>query len=198
MTKRIILASTSSYRASLLRGASLVFESMAPEVNEVALFDSDPKVTAQIRARAKAQSIQIGSGNVVVIGADQTVSINGRRLDKVHSEDDARLVLRELSGKDHFLHSAVCLLTSDQGVIDFCVDVAMSMRKLSDTEIDAYINSGEWQGSVGCYKIEGIGINLFSNIGGDQSSIIGLPLLPLLMNLRKLGINPLDDASVSS
>ena len=98
--------------------------------------------------------------------------------------------ITEFAGQTHYLHSAFCLALGDKLLHAECVDVPMIMRKLSESEIDRYVESGEWEGCVGCYQFENRGGLLFDpKTSGDQSSIIGLPIRQLNFAFLKLGIN---------
>lgn len=199
--KRIILASKSPYRRALLEAFGLDVEALDAQVNEGAVVASTPRDTALARARAKALAAsQKVSGNSLILGADQVVGFKGQILDKSPSAAHARRRIEELQGQVHTLHSAMCLVVVTQkgsvsnNIISWCVDVPMAMRSLSPVEMDAYIATGEWEGSVGGYKYERCGAQLFdleNSLGADQSAIIGLPLPSLGAKLRKLGINPL-------
>lgn len=127
-----------------------------------------------------------------MLGCDQVLSLKGESFDKAESHEEAERRLAQFSGQDHFLHSAVVHAVGGQIIEEFCVDVPMRMKNLSDTQIKAYVATNEWKGCVGCYQYENRGRNLFdASQNQDQSAIIGLPLSPLLENLEKLGIDVL-------
>jgi len=199
---RVILASASIWRRKLLESTGITFSVETSSADESTVTGPDAGRVALGRAELKAKSIcQRGS---LVIGADQTLSCEGVQLRKAQTPDEARAQLARLSGKTHWLHSAVALVFGGgapeggshqaQVVGGFCVDIAMSMRHLTDSELDALVAGGDWKGSVGSYKIEGQGVHLFTRVGGDSSAIIGLPLPELLSAFRSLGINPLLNA----
>ncbi len=191
MAMKLILASTSPYRRQLLISAGLSFESMAPQVEEKEIVGKSPRETAMLRSHAKALNVskQMGEKSIC-IAADQTMSLDGKCFDKVSSPEEAYSCLRSIQGKAHLLHSAFTVMCGTS-VQEGCVDVSMFMRRLNNGEINSYIKTDEWRGSVGCYKIEGIGQNLFEKIDGKQSDIIGLPMLEILEILREFGVNPL-------
>ena len=197
--ERIVLASKSPYRRALLAAAGIAVDVVDAQVDESVVVGATPKATAEARALAKARA---AAGRVaprsLVLGADQVVGFRGRVLDKAASAVEARLRLKELQGDVHTLHSAMSLvIVGDEGPIQeqftsWCVDVPMGMRSLTDQEITAYVATGEWEGSVGCYKYELRGGQLFEldgSLGADQSAIIGLPIPSLCSKLRWLGIN---------
>lgn len=203
-----VLATSAQHRLDLFRSAGFDARGKSPKVNESSIVSDDPATLAQLRARAKALSVaqelhaehagsveKAGLPRTVVLGFDQVASLHGEAFDKVDSTQRAKDRLKRLSGQMHRLHSAYSafVVTSQmcQKMFERVVDVEMHMRELNEREIDAYIASSEWQGCVGCYQIEHKGIHLFSELGGDYPSIIGLPLRHLLADLRSEGINGL-------
>lgn len=183
--RRLTLASTSPFRKKLLEEAGVLFDVEAAEGDEKSIAGLPPPVLAAKRAEFKALDVarRVEPGRVV-IGADQVLSLNGISFDKAESPEEAFARLRDFQGKTHYLHSAICLVDvhhsgSLETVFETVVDIPMTMRPLSDDEIKAYVATNEWQGCVGCYQIEGEGQNLFSDIGGDRSAIIGLPIKEL-------------------
>ena len=126
----------------------------------------------------------------LIIGADQVLGMGGVSYDKASTPEEAVARLVTFSGKTHMLYSAVCLFLAGENkspelVFEAVVEVPMEMRPLSNQEISDYVATGEWQGCVGCYRIEGLGAALFSRVGGDQSAIIGLPMTAILPELRR-------------
>ncbi len=124
-----------------------------------------------------------------VIGADQVLEVDGKRLTKPPDRAAARHQLQVLAGRTHQLHTAVAIARRDSIAWRHCDVPALTMRSLGPKEIDAYLDAvGETiYGSVGAYQIEGQGIQLFARVAGDYFSILGLPLLPLLTWLRSVG-----------
>jgi septum formation protein len=193
----LILASKSQVRRTMLAAAGVAVESMAPNVDEDALKQGlkSEGVTARNLADALAEakavrlSRRIGAG--LVLGADQVLALeDGTMLDKPSDPADAMAHLKLLSGKKHKLFSAAVI--AEQGIAVWRhIDIAtLSVRPLSDAFIEHYVES-EWDNirhCVGCYEIEGRGVQLFSAISGSQFTIMGLPLLHLLDYLRIRGI----------
>jgi len=179
---QVILASTSPFRQKLLRDAGISFIAMGAEADEKTIAGLPPKFLAAKRAEFKGIDVaRRAPAGSIVIGADQVLGLENRSFDKAHSPAEAALRLKELQGKTHILHSAFCLIEVHQSgscetVFETVVDVPMPMRPLSDDDINEYVATGEWQGCVGCYRIEGQGKNLFTSITADESAIIGLPL----------------------
>jgi len=196
---RLILASKSRARLAMLTAAGVVVEAMAPNVDEESLKEGlkGEGVTARNLADALAEakavrlSRRIGAG--MVLGADQMLALDdGAMLDKPANPGDAIAHLKLLSGRKHKLFSAAVI--AEQGIpVWRHVDVAtLSVRPLSDSFIEQYVES-EWdhiRHCVGCYEIEGRGVQLFSAIAGSQFTIMGLPLLHLLDYLRIRSILP--------
>lgn len=193
--EKIILASASPFRKALLANAGVPFTAVPADVDERAieapLEDSGttPEEVALILAEAKAINVSESHPGALVIGCDQTLSLEGRIFHKPRDKEDARRHLLDLSGKTHQLNSAV-VLVRDGEVLWSDVPVALlTMRKLDPGFIGRHLAAvGEKAlGSVGAYQVEGQGIQLFEKIDGDYFTIVGLPLLPLLEELRKLG-----------
>lgn len=193
----LILASKSQTRRAMLAAAGVAVESMAPNVDEDALKQGlkSEGVTARNLADALAESKAVRLsrriGAALVLGADQVLALeDGTMLDKPSDPADAMAHLKLLSGKKHKLFSAAVI--AEQGIAVWRhIDIAtLSVRPLSDAFIEHYVES-EWDNirhCVGCYEIEGRGVQLFSAISGSQFTIMGLPLLHLLDYLRIRGI----------
>lgn len=192
IAKRLVLASTSPFRAQILRAAGVQFDAAASGVDEKAIVMDDPARTAMARAEAKAIDVSGKNRDAVVIGADQMLSLGGRTFTKAVDINDARRRLLELSGQTHTLHSGIALAFNGKVIAATVVNVPMVMRRLSSGEIDRYLATGEWRGVVGCYQAENHGIQLFESIGGDTTAVVGLPMPQLLAALRSVGVNTLD------
>lgn len=196
---RLILASASPYRRDLLVRSGVPLEAIAALGDEKSVVHPDPRVLARERANFKALDVLGTQGDdVLVIGADQVLSCGTMIFDKAQDAAEARQHLSDLSGKTHWLHSAVALARRDgvgnaKVIESFVCDVPMQMRRLSATDISHYIATGEWQGSVGAYKIEGVGAQLFMPPIGDYFSIIGMPLAEVFSALRGVGVDLLNN-----
>ena len=190
----LILASTSAARKSMLSGAGVGFDAVAPALDEADLKQRlvtggmGARDLAEALAEAKALAISATQPTALVIGADQTLAVeDGLLLDKPETPDDAKAQLRQLSGKGHRLFSAAVVAAAGVAVWNHVGIVRLSMRPLSDAFIDDYV-AAHWQDirhSVGCYQIEGAGAQLFTKVEGDYFDVMGLPLLPLLAFLRE-------------
>ncbi|WP_229956896.1 Maf family protein [Parasphingorhabdus litoris] len=195
----LMLASKSKARRSMLEAAGVVVDSLPPNVDEDALKDGlraegvTARNLADALAEAKAVRLSRRIGSALVLGGDQVLALeDGTMLDKPANQDDAKVHLRQMSGKKHKLFSAAVI--ADQGApIWRHIDIAtLDMRSLSDDFIDDYVDT-EWDNirhCVGCYEIEGRGAQLFSDIKGSHFTIMGLPLLHLLDYLRARGVMP--------
>jgi len=191
----IVLASTSATRQRLLREAGLEFESLAPGVDEdeVKLSLKGSKASAaqiaETLAELKALRVSARRPGTLVIGADQVLDCNGTMFDKPPDLDHARAQLMALRGKTHVLATAVCVAQNGARLWHHNAQARLTMRPFSDGFLDDYIKScGEdVLGSVGAYRLEGLGAQLFSRIEGDFFTILGLPLLALLDFLRGRG-----------
>ena len=193
----LVLASKSNARQEMLNSAGITFETAASNVDEDALkIDLKAKGVsagdlAGALAEAKALDVSKSSDGQMILGGDQVLELeNGDLLDKPADKDDAKAHLLRMSGGKHKLYSAAAMAQRNS-VIWRHIDIAtMGMRELSEDFIDQYVED-EWdniQHCVGCYEIEGKGMQLFSNINGSHFTIMGLPLLPLLEFLRTRGV----------
>lgn len=196
MSDRIILASASIHRADLMTRAGIEFEVQPAQIDERAaeapLSDtgSAPADVARVLAEIKAVDVSERQPGALVVGCDQILSLNDEILHKAATMEEARRRLLALSGKTHQLSSAV-VIARDGAVIWDHVGIAyMTMRVLSPQFIGRYLSATgpDVLGSVGVYQIEGLGIQLFDKTEGDFFTIVGLPLLPLVNQLRQLEV----------
>ena len=188
----ILLASGSVVRQALLRNAGIDIGVVSHDIDErrVALEATGGwQGVALHLAEQKAMSASASHKQAFVIGADQTLELDGQVLNKPADLAEARNQLRYLSNKQHQLHSAFAVAQSGQIVAGGIHTATLTMRALSDLEIDWYLGqiSPLATTSVGAYQLEGLGVRLFSDIDGDYFTILGLPMLPLLAELRRLG-----------
>ena len=189
---KIILASASISRASLLKHAGVHFEAIPSHCDEDAIKNEmkDSCATAdQVAKRLameKAKMVAIDYPDHFVIGADQMLACGGVWYDKPADIDAARGHLKSLRGKTHYLVSATVILLSEKCVWHYADTSNLTMRDFSDDFIGVYLNqAGEKVcRSVGAYQLEGLGAQLFSAVEGDYFSILGLPLLPMMAFLR--------------
>ena len=190
---RLVLASKSAARAQILRSAGVEVEIRSAGVDEApikadALARGEaPCRIAEILAESKAVAASEGSTDLT-IGADQTLEFEGRLFDKAESLDQAREDLRRLRGKSHHLHSAIALARAGRLVWKNLETVTLTMRPFSDGFLETYLsrNAEAALSCVGGYALEGEGVQLFSGVEGDYFAVLGLQILPLLAELRRL------------
>ena len=195
MNPSLVLASASPFRRALLENAGLVFEAKAAKIDERALEKPleeagvAPETVALALAEAKARDVAGHFGDALVIGSDQTMSLEARDYHKPKDMAEAAQHLLSLSGKTHRLNSAIVLLRGEEVVWRHVSSAHMTVRPLTAGFVDRHLQRvGEKAlSSVGAYQLEGEGIQLFEKIEGDYFTILGLPMLPLLAKLRELG-----------
>lgn len=193
----LILASKSAARRAVLDGAGVPYEARVAGVDEDAVKTSllaegaGPRDIADALAELKAIRISAGRPDFV-IGSDQTLDLDGQLYDKAESLDAARERLKLLRGRTHKLHSAVVVAKEGAPIWREVVTCSLTMRDFSDVFLDDYLatEGPHALGSVGCYRLEGPGAQLFSRIEGDYFAILGLPLMGLLDLLRRHGELP--------
>jgi septum formation protein len=192
----IVLASTSAARRMLLTQAGVRFSAEDPGIDEASvkarMAGQSPYEIAAALAEAKTEAVASRHPRAVVIGADQVLNVEGRSFDKPVTIEDARTQLLMLRGREHHLETAACCAQSGRVVWRAADRAALVMRPFSDEFLDEYLKrlGTDILTSVGGYKLEGRGIQLFERIEGDYFSILGLPLLPLLSFLRCAGAMP--------
>jgi septum formation protein len=192
----VILASTSSARRALLAAAGLAHEALSPNVDEsLAKVDllargADPAGVAVALAGMKALAVSRQRPDALVIGADQTLDLEGQLFDKAESLEAARERLVLLRGRTHLLHSAVAVARDGVVVWSTAPSARLTMRDFSDRFLDDWLErqGSAVLGSVGCYRLEDEGVQLFSQIDGDYFTILGLPLVGLLAFFRQQGV----------
>jgi len=195
---RLVLASASPFRRRMLEAAGLSFEVVSADVDEAAIKSellrsgAAPSGIAQALASAKGEAVSARLSEALVIGADQVLALGPELFSKPASTSEARGQLLRLRGKSHHLHTAATLAVGGKAVWSHVETATLAMRPFSETFLAAYLAEAGDRVShtVGAYEIEGLGIQLFERIEGDIFTIIGLPLLPLLAELRTRGALP--------
>jgi septum formation protein len=199
LPREIILASASEVRRRLLASAGILARNLASGLDEGLLkarFSAedagDIDDLAHFLATAKAESVSAVNPDALVIGADQTLIFEGAAIDKPRSLAEARLQLLRLRGKTHYLVSGLSAACNGRAVWSYTDKAELCMRNFSDEFLSNYMTElGEdIVTSVGAYKIESRGVQLFDRIRGDYFTILGLPLLPLMSFLRSEGCLP--------
>ncbi|MCK1540673.1 septum formation protein Maf [Bradyrhizobium sp. 160] len=190
-TSPLILASQSSARKMLLANAGLEFVAVTADIDErgiqAASKLSNPREIALLLAREKAKVVSAHHPGSYVIGADQTLALGEHLFNKPAGRPQAMAQLCDLSGNSHELNSAVAVAHDGRIVFEDVSVARMTMRQMTEAELTAYLDAAgaAVTTSVGAYQLEGLGIHLFERIEGDHSTILGLPLLPLLAFLRR-------------
>lgn len=190
----LILASASSSRKMLLTAAGVPFAADPADLDETALMakfkDAGAEIMARSLAEQKALTVSRRHPGKVVLGGDSVIGFEGDYLSKCASLAEARVLLTRLSGKTHLLVSAAALAKDGALLWAHASPCRMTMRDLSPQFLDDYLaqEGKAILSSVGCYHFEGRGAQLFATVDGDYFSVLGLPLLPVLAQLRKEGL----------
>jgi septum formation protein len=193
-SERLILASKSAARRAMLDDAAVPFTVHVADVDEDAikarLIDHDVADLAVELARAKALAVSRHHEDAWVLGADQTLAFDGGRVSKAKSLEAARARLMQMRGRSHLLHSGAALARNGQIVWSGVDTATLTMRDFSDAFLDSYLaTDGEGLlSSVGSYRLEGMGSQLFEAVEGDYFTVLGLPLWPVLAELRRAGV----------
>jgi septum formation protein len=189
------LASKSRSRAAVLAGAGVAFETEDSAIDEAALktdllaAGASPRDVAERLGEAKALAVSARRPDDLVIGADQTLDLGGALYDKAANLAEAKTHLTAMRGRGHALHGGIVAAEGGDVVWRTTETSRLWMRDFSDAFLDGYLARGgdTLLASVGCYQLEGEGVQLFERIEGDYFAILGLPLLPLLAFLRERG-----------
>lgn len=191
----VYLASASPVRADLLKGAGVNFTVEPADIDESSVKaqhgagGQQPSLAA-VLAEMKALKVSKKYSDSFVVGADQTLKCNGEWFDKPPDMAAARATLSRLRGQRHTLTAAVCVAREGRAVWRYEDEANLEMRPFSDRFLDDYLATAEESvlASVGAYRLEGLGAQLFSAINGDYFTVLGLPLLPILEYFRHEGV----------
>ena len=180
---KLVLASGSPRRLGLLNQAGIEPDSLQPaDVDEIPVKGELPRALANRLAREKAQvalaSIRIDEElrGSYIIAADTVVAVGRRVLPKAELLDEAAQCLRLLSGRNHRVHTGVCLVTPNEAFRQRLVETRVRFKRLSEEDIEAYLASGEWRGKAGGYAAQGIAGSFIVKVVGSYSNVVGLPL----------------------
>ncbi len=186
----LILASSSSYRKTLLQRLHLPFQCASPDIDETPSVNEPPEQLTQRLALQKAQSLQQAFPQHLIIGSDQVVLLDGQPVSKPGSHLEATRQLRASSGQTLTFSTALCLLNSASGNYQLIVEpYRVTFRQLDDAQIERYLRREKPYDCAGSFKSEGFGISLVHSMQGDDpNSLIGLPLIKLCDMLAKEGI----------
>lgn len=193
-SERLVLASKSAARRAMLAETGVAFSVQAADVDENAVKAAhDPSDAAGLAvelARVKALAVSRHDADAWVLGADQTLAFDGGLVSKAGSLAEARARLTTMRGRDHQLHSAAALARNGQIVWSGVDTATMRVRAFSDAFLEAYL-AAEGEGLLACvgsYRLEGLGAQLFEAVEGDYFTVLGLPLWPVLAELRRAGV----------
>jgi septum formation protein len=180
---KLVLASGSPRRLALINQAGIEPEALRPaDLDETPLRGELPRACANRLARAKADAalemvrVDEELRGAYILSADTVVAVGRRILPKAELLDQAAQCLRLLSGRNHRVHSAVCLVTPKEAFRQRLVETRVRFKRLSDEDIEAYLASGEWRGKAGGYAVQGIAGSFVVKIVGSYTNVVGLPL----------------------
>ncbi len=186
----LVLGSTSPFRRELLSRLGLTFETAAPEVDESRQPDEPPEALVLRLAQAKADAVGAAHPQALVIGSDQVACIDDRILGKPGNRENARRQLRDASGRRVSFYTGLCLLNTASGRKQLvCEPFHVQFRRLTEAQIERYLEREQPFNCAGSFKSEGLGITLFERLEGDDpNALIGLPLIRLVEMLGAEGI----------
>jgi len=174
---KLVLASASPRRQDLLAQIGITPNVIAPaHIDEAPLKDELPKPHAERLAREKAAAVAPNHEGALVLAADTVVAVGKRILPKAEDEATARTCLKMLSGRRHKVISGISLVLPCGKQLTKSVTTVVAFKRLSDTDIDRYIESGEWDGKAGGYAIQGLAATFVRFLSGSYSNVVGLPL----------------------
>ncbi|MDR1788591.1 MAG: Maf family protein [Treponema sp.] len=186
----VILASASPRRQEYFRRLGIPFTAIPPAIDETCAPDAEPAAAAEKLAVRKALKVlEDAPRSPWVCGADTLAALEGRIFGKPRSREEARAMLSRLAGKTHHVYTGLALAgTALGGALDSRVVCSrVSFGPLSPGEIEWYLDTGEWQGAAGAYRVQGLGGCLVSRLEGSYSAVAGLPVRELYLMLRKRG-----------
>lgn len=173
---RVVLASQSPRRLELLRRIGFEPVVSPANIDESVLPGEEPVEYVERLARAKAAAVAARHSSSLVVAADTTVDVDGEILGQPRDIDDARRMLKKLSGRTHRVHTAVAVYSADKGMQSKVVTSLVSVVPMSDHLLEWYLASGEPMGKAGSYAVQGAGGVLVSKVQGSLSNVVGLPL----------------------
>ncbi|HXL79821.1 MAG TPA: Maf family protein [Pyrinomonadaceae bacterium] len=187
--EKLILASRSPRRAEILRAAGWPFAAVAADIDESVREGEDAVSYVKRLALTKAETVARRIKDGLVLGADTTVLVEGEMLGQPRDDDDARCMLKLLSGKWHEVLTGVALLRADENTQPLVDHETTRVRfaQMSDEEIDWYVSTGEARGKAGAYGIQGSAALFVAEIAGDYFNIVGLPVRLVYELVSRLG-----------
>jgi septum formation protein len=187
----LVLASTSIYRSELLKRLGIPFETAAPDVDETPLPDESARDTSLRLAQEKTRAVAKNYPNALIIGSDQVALLDGQQIGKPLTHDNAVRQLQTMRGKTTCFYTALALFNTRTGKLQSAVaESFVTLRNLSDAEIEGYLQKEQPYHCAGSAKSEGLGIALMTSMTGDDpNALIGLPLILLIGMLREEGVD---------
>jgi septum formation protein len=192
MLNRIILASKSKVRKEILDKHNIFCEVKPSHIDEDVVKKSlisesaSPEIISKNLAELKANKVSLSHQDLLVLGADSVIDLDGELISKPDSREEALTILKKLNGKKHNLISSVCISKNGSMIWNYTDKAELTMKNFSEEDLQNYLSkiSDEALYAYNVYQIEGEGRNLFSNITGDENSIMGLPVLKIKEYLR--------------
>tara|TARA_B100001142_G_C14227053_1_gene613918 strand:- start:39 stop:623 length:585 start_codon:yes stop_codon:yes gene_type:complete len=194
MLNKIILASKSKVRKDILDNNNIPNDVKPSNVDEEVVKESlikaetTPEIISKNLAELKANKISINEQNVLVLGADSVIDLEGELISKPQNREEALNILKKLNGKIHYLISSVCISKNGVMIWNHTDKATLTMKKFSDDNLKKYLSkiSDEALYAYNVYQIEGEGRNLFSKIEGNENTIMGLPVEKIKEYLNKI------------
>lgn len=199
VSMEIVLASASVRRRELLEKIGLRFSVDSSEYPEDVRFELKPSERAKQVSAEKARAVAASHGNALIIAADTFIVSRGRVLGKPRSQEEAKRMLKALSGHSHVAITGFTILdATNSKTLSRAVQTRVYMRKLGESEIDSYVSSGEPLDKAGAYAIQGLGSVLIDKIEGDYYNVVGLPLSALVQALKSFGVYVLQPSGAAA
>lgn len=185
---KLVLASSSSRRKDLLALIGVYPDHIVgPAIDETPLKNEDVRSYVKRIANLKAQTVHTQTPHAYVLAADTVVERGHRIILKAQDQEDAKQILKGLSGRRHRVYSAVCLISPQGKEALKVVLTRVSFKRLTETEIEEYLQSKEWEGASGAYAMQGKAAQFIKFISGSHTNVVGLPLYETVSMLRGLG-----------
>ena len=192
MLNKIVLASKSKVRKEILDKHHILCEVKPSNVDEDVVKESlinelaTPEIISKNLAELKANKVSLNQKDKMVLGADSVIDLDGELISKPENREEALIILKKLNGKKHYLISSVCISKNGSMIWNYTDRAELTMKKFSDKDLKVYLSkiSDEALYAYNVYQIEGEGRNLFSNITGDEDTIMGLPVFKIKEYLK--------------
>ena len=192
MSNKIILASKSKVRKEILDKNQILCEVKPSNVDEDVVKErliselASPEIVSKNLAELKANKVSLGQKDRIVLGADSVIDLEGELISKPESREEALIILKKLNGKKHYLISSVCISKNGSMIWNYTDKAELTMKSHSEEDLKIYLSkiSDEALYAYNVYQIEGEGKNLFSNITGDEDTIMGLPIFKIKEYLK--------------